>query len=125
LKYAGEKEYSFDLTRPRRSHKGLSLLNSSALAQLARGEQPGPEFSVGKLIACSMNQEIARLVLDIGGPATLASEAVELQQEWLMSARIRLAGGSDEIMAVILAERVLGLPQEPRIDKGLAFSAIP
>jgi len=104
--------------------KGLSLLNSSALAQLARGEQPGPEFSVGKLIACSMNQEIARLVLDIGGPATLASEALELQQEWLMSARIRLAGGSDEIMAIILAERVLGLPQEPRIDKGLAFSAI-
>jgi hypothetical protein len=42
-----------------------------------------------------------------------------------MSARTRLAGGSDEIMAVILGERVLGLPQEPRIDKGLAFSAIP
>jgi len=105
--------------------KGLSLLNSSALAHLARGEQPGPEFSVGKLIACTMNQEIARLALDIGGPATLASEAAELQHEWLMSARTRLAGGSDEIMAIILAERILGLPQEPRIDKGLAFSAIP
>ena len=72
-----------------------------------------------------MNQEIARLALDIGGPATLASEAAELQHEWLMSARTRLAGGSDEIMAIILAERILGLPQEPRIDKGLAFSAIP
>jgi len=104
--------------------RGLDLLNSKALAHLARGEVPGPEFSVGKLIAGTINQEIARLVMDIGGPAALDAGAIDIQQDWLMSARTRLAGGSDEIMAIILAERILGLPQEPRIDKGLAFSAI-
>jgi alkylation response protein AidB-like acyl-CoA dehydrogenase len=105
--------------------RGLDLLSSKAFAQLARGQEPGPEFSVGKLMAGTMNQAIASLMMDIGGPAMLDAGAIDIQQDWLMSARTRLAGGSDEIMAVILGERVLGLPQEPRIDKGLAFSAIP
>ncbi len=37
----------------------------------------------------------------------------------------RIAGGSDEIMLNILAERVLGMPQDIRPDKGIPFSEIP
>ena len=36
----------------------------------------------------------------------------------------RIAGGSDEIMLNILAERVLGMPQDIRSDKGIPFSEI-
>ena len=38
---------------------------------------------------------------------------------------LRIAGGSDEIMTNIIADRVLGLHQDPRAHKGVAFRDIP
>jgi alkylation response protein AidB-like acyl-CoA dehydrogenase len=47
------------------------------------------------------------------------------QRSWLASPGLRLAGGTDEILRNIVAERVLGLPGEIRVDKQLAFQDIP
>jgi hypothetical protein len=38
---------------------------------------------------------------------------------------LRIAGGSDEILKNIIAERVLGLPPDVRVDKDLPFNELP
>ena len=47
------------------------------------------------------------------------------QNAWLGAPGLRIAGGTDEILKNIIAERILGLPQDPRADKGIAFKDIP
>jgi hypothetical protein len=44
---------------------------------------------------------------------------------FLVSPSLSIRGGSDEIQHNILGERVLGLPTEPRVDKGKPFSERP
>jgi alkylation response protein AidB-like acyl-CoA dehydrogenase len=47
------------------------------------------------------------------------------QHRFLWAPGLRLGGGTDEIMKNIIAERVLGLPGEPRVDKDVPFRDIP
>src|SRR3984957_3997261 len=109
---------------------GLKYTGYRAISALSRGERPGAENSMGKLVAASMMQEIAMAAFDLQGPAgALArsdrSLAGKLHQMLFYAPALRIAGGSDEIMRNIIAERVLGLPQEIRVDKDVPFREIP
>ena len=49
------------------------------------------------------------------------SDAV-FQESFLWAPGLRIAGGTDEILKNIIAERVLGLPQDVRVDKDKTFA---
>ena len=110
---------------------GLKYTGYRALSALSRGDTPGPENSIGKLVAASKAQDMASFAMDllelsgaISDPAY--AEAHGMYQATFMGAPGgRIAGGSDEIMLNILSERVLGLPQDVRVDKGIPFNEVP
>ncbi len=110
---------------------GLKYTNYRSLSALSRGERPGPENSVGKLVAGAMVQDIAAYALDLQGAAGVVSDpaiaeaAGQFQAMLLASPSIRIAGGTDEILRNIIAERVLGLPGDIRVDKDVPFNQIP
>ncbi len=110
---------------------GLKYTSYRAISALSKGELPGPENSIGKLVSGSMLQEIAMAALDLQGEAgiladpALAEAAGRFQAVLLRSPAVRIEGGTDEILRNIIAERVLGLPADIRADKGMAFNQIP
>jgi len=106
---------------------GLKYTAFRAITALSKGKAPGPENSIGKLVAGLTMQELAMFALDLQGQAgVVGDEADGFFQTLLMRApAIRIEGGTDEILRNIIGERVLGLPQDLRADQGMAFRDIP
>ena len=110
---------------------GLKYTSFRAISALSKGERPGPENSIGKLVAGSMVQDVAAYALDLQGAAGVlggpddAEAAGKFQAMLLRSPATRVEGGTDEILRNIIAERVLGLPGDIRVDKDVPFNKIP
>jgi acyl-CoA dehydrogenase len=110
---------------------GLRYSGYRSISALSKGETPGPESSIGKLVAGQTLQEIAMFALDLQGQAgvatdpSLAEAGGAFQAMLLRSPATRIEGGTDEILRNIIAERVLGLPADMRADRGMPFSRIP
>ena len=110
---------------------GLKYTGYRSLTALSRGALPGPENSIGKLVGAPKMQAMSSYLMDLLGASgaiadeALAAKAGIIQRAYMGAPGLRIAGGTDEIMANIIAERVLGLPQEPRLDKGIPFNEVP
>jgi alkylation response protein AidB-like acyl-CoA dehydrogenase len=104
--------------------------------QLAAGE-PGPEGSAAKLTFARLNQEISGWEIDFGGTDGLRYDDWTMRRtgssdysrgpgfRYLRSKGNSIEGGTSEIMRNIIAERVLGLPSEPRVDTAVAWKDLP
>jgi alkylation response protein AidB-like acyl-CoA dehydrogenase len=115
------------------------LTKLRAAAQRQRGV-PGPEGSVGKLSMATVNQSTLDVAVDLLGahgmlypsgydmtrPEAMGLDlAGDAQRTHLRVQANSIEGGTSDIMRNILGERVLGLPAEPRVDKGLPWTEVP
>lgn len=111
--------------------QGLKYTGFRTLSALSQGKVPGPEGSIGKAVGAPMAQDMAAFAVELQGPLGATSDqAVSMhealwQNMWLAVPGMRVAGGTDEILKNIIAERVLRLPPEFRLDKDIAFRDIP
>ncbi len=94
-----------------------------ALTMLARGQIPGPEAGLAKVTMVNAAIAATDLAADVVGP-----EALDPESSWsyLISflPGLKSAGGTESILRNTIGERVLGLPPEPRLDKGVPFSEL-
>jgi alkylation response protein AidB-like acyl-CoA dehydrogenase len=93
------------------------------LTELQRGQIPGPEAGLAKVTIVNGAIHAGELIADVVGPDALAEDS-----EWAYMISflpgLKSAGGTEEILRNTIGERVLGLPPEPRLDKGIPFSEL-
>ena len=105
--------------------------------QLAAG-QPGPEGSAAKIVFARLNQEISGFEVELAGPDGLRYDDYTMRRpehgdfygrgpgyRYLRAKGNSIEGGTSEILRNIVAERVLGLPPEPRVDKDVPWKDLP
>ena len=93
------------------------------ISALQGGQIPGPEFGLAKVTTVNCAVKAGELIADVLGP-----QALEEENEWSYMISflpgLKSAGGTEEILRNMIGERVLGLPPEPRLDKGVPFSEL-
>lgn len=117
------------IARAHAVQSALGAIHRDALAAIADGREPGPEGSIHKLVAMRARQRLSEFAMDLRGLAGLRHDDRLTAKEswsksWLSAPKNRIAGGADEMLLNTIAEKILGLPQDHRPDKGVPFDAI-
>jgi alkylation response protein AidB-like acyl-CoA dehydrogenase len=117
----------------------VARLTNMRAREARRAGTPGPEGSVAKLISAELNKKIYDFCVDLMGmagtlypthfemtrPERAGAIGGDVRHSFLRARANSIEGGTSEIMRNILGERVLGLPGEPRVDKGVPWSEVP
>jgi alkylation response protein AidB-like acyl-CoA dehydrogenase len=111
--------------------EGLKHTRNRTMTALSRGQTPGPESSIGKVVSALQMQDLANTAVEmldqygIINDPDLGPLGGAFHASLMMAPGLRIAGGTDEILKNIIAERVLGLPGDIRVDKDVAFKDLP
>ena len=116
----------------------VARLASERLRQQLAAGQPGPEGSAAKLVFARLNQEISGFEVELAGADGLRYDDWTMRRpesanfygrgpgfRYLRAKGNSIEGGTSEILRNIVAERVLGLPAEPRVDKDVPWKDLP
>jgi alkylation response protein AidB-like acyl-CoA dehydrogenase len=93
------------------------------LTQLQRGQIPGPEAGLAKVTMVNAGIAAMDLGVDVLGPEGLEENSEFVYMTSFLPG-LKSAGGTEQILRNTVGERVLGLPPEPRLDKGIPFSEL-
>jgi alkylation response protein AidB-like acyl-CoA dehydrogenase len=100
----------------------LDVLNARIQQKLLSGKIPEAEGSVIKILMAQLGTVTATTAIEmLDGDGMLAGPQGSPQQRFLGMASLHIGGGTDEVQRNAIAERVLGLPREPRPDKEVPF----
>jgi acyl-CoA dehydrogenase len=109
--------------------QGERFLRFRLLTRMARGEPLGAEAAAIKLVYASRLQQASGFGLEMAGFASAAMPSAEkhklaILEDYMWAPAMRIAGGADEVLRNQIAERVLGMPGDLRLDKDVPFDAL-
>lgn len=106
-------------------HVLLDLIRERTLAARVRGDQPGPESSIRKILADEHGQHVVGVARDLTGAAGMIADksggglsSPSWYYAFLFSPALTIGGGTGEVQRNIVGERALGLPHEPMVAIG-------
>ncbi len=93
------------------------------------GQQPGPEGAVNKVFNAEFNQRRSSFAVDANGMHAVAwlpgDDRAEARAQTFLRARANtIEGGTSEVLRNQMAERILGLPRDVEVDKGVPWAEV-
>lgn len=109
--------------------QGAKYLEARLRTMVSRGENPGALAGMIKLSYATRLQQTSGLAMELRGMDAIApseddGQSRSIQYDYIWSTVMRIAGGADEVLKNQIAERVLGMPSEIRMDKDIPFDQL-